>query len=153
MKLAEALLERKSIKDQINDLQERLNNNVQVQEGDAPAEEPEKLISKINELINQLEILVMAINKTNLKATLQDGTTIMEAIARRDMLKLHHNILELAAKTATVNVHRFSRSEIKFQTTINLKQLQQQIDMQVKNYRELDTAIQAANWLTECEGL
>ena len=39
MKLAEALLERKSLKEKIESLRERLGENVMVQEGDKPSED------------------------------------------------------------------------------------------------------------------
>ena len=43
MKLAEALQERADINRNIEQLKYRLNNNVLVQEGEKPAENPEKL--------------------------------------------------------------------------------------------------------------
>lgn len=41
MKLAEALLERKSLKQKIESLQGRLAENAMVQEGDTPSEDPQ----------------------------------------------------------------------------------------------------------------
>jgi len=148
LKLAEALLERKSVKEQIEDLENRLTRNVKVQEGDAPVEKPEELLTRINSLVDRLEKLVVLINRTNMQATTADGSTVMEAIAKRDMLKLHHGILETAAGAAAITHNRFSRSEIKFQITIDVKLLQLEIDNVARAYRELDTAIQAVNWLT-----
>ncbi len=150
MKLAEALLERKSTKEQISDLEERLTRNVKVQEGDAPVEKPEELLVRINNLVDRLEKLIVLINRTNMRATMADGSTVMEAIAKRDMLKLRHGILEAAAEAAAITHNRFSRSEIKFQVTIDMELLQQEIDNVARAYRELDTAIQAVNWLTDC---
>ncbi len=45
MKLAEALLQRKSLKDQIGALKARAVNDARVQEGDKPAERPEELVA------------------------------------------------------------------------------------------------------------
>ncbi len=47
MKLAEALLERKSIKDQIHSLKERALRDARVQEGDEPSELPEKIVADL----------------------------------------------------------------------------------------------------------
>jgi len=90
MKLAEALLERKSVKEQIKALKERAIRDACVQEGDQPAERPEDLVAEINRLAARLEALVIAINRTNMQARLPDGRSIMEAIARRDMLQLRY---------------------------------------------------------------
>lgn len=87
MKLAEALLERKSLKEQIVALKERAINDARVQEGDEPAEKPDELVVKINNLVEPLEKLMTAINRTNVSTLLVEGESIMEAIARRDMLQ------------------------------------------------------------------
>ncbi|SFG73235.1 hypothetical protein SAMN05660649_02553 [Desulfotomaculum arcticum] len=87
MKLAEALLERKSLKEQIAALKERAISDARVQEGDEPAEKPDELVVKINNLVEQLEKLMIAINRTNVSTQLVEGKSIMEAIARRDMLQ------------------------------------------------------------------
>ena len=44
MKLAEALSIRKDLQTHINDLRTRLVNNVKIQEGDEPAEDPKDLL-------------------------------------------------------------------------------------------------------------
>ncbi len=148
MKLAEALLERKSLKDQISALKERAINDARVQEGDEPAEKPEDLVAEINKLAGRLEKLVIDINRTNARAQLPDGSSIMEAIARRDMLKLRHQVAKDLAEAAVPERGgwRLTRSEVKFQPTIDIARWRREADALAKAYRELDAAIQAANW-------
>ena len=47
MKLAEALNQRADLQKRIAQLRERLSNNVKVQEGDQPAENPEDLFKEL----------------------------------------------------------------------------------------------------------
>ena len=53
MKLAEALQERADINRKIEQLKSRLNNNVLVQEGEQPAEDPEKLKQELDAVISK----------------------------------------------------------------------------------------------------
>jgi len=46
MKLAEALILRSDLQTKLASLQQRINNNVLIQEGDQPSEDPEKLLKK-----------------------------------------------------------------------------------------------------------
>jgi len=151
MKLAEALLERKSLKDQIGALKERAIKDARVQEGDQPAERPEELAAEIEKLVQRLETIVAAINRTNLQARLPDGQTIMEAIVKRDMLKLRHQLARDLAGAAAPDRDgwRLTRSEIKFQPTVDVAHWRREADALAKAYRELDAAIQAANWTTD----
>jgi len=151
MKLAEALLERKSLKDQIGALKERAVKDARVQEGDQPAERPEELAAEIEKLVQRLEAIITAINRTNLQARLPDGQTIMEAIVKRDMLRLRHQLARDLAGAAAPDRDgwRLTRSEIKFQPTVDVARWRRDADALAKAYRELDAAIQAANWTTD----
>ena len=151
MKLAEALLERKNIKEQISSLRDRARQDVRVQEGDEPSELPESLVAEIETLLVRLEELITIINKTNLTARLPGGQSLMEAIARRDMLKMHHQLIKDLADTASPerDIWRHTRSEIKFKPTIDVADWRRKADRLAKEYRELDNQIQAANWTIE----
>lgn len=147
MKLAEALLERKRIKEEIATLRERAERDSKVQEGDNPAENPELLMEKIFELVDRLKKLTIAINKTNMNVKLSDGRTLMEAIAERDMLKLlHESTKRVVDEAVGAREWRVTRSEIKFMPTIDVAEWRKRSDKYAKKYRELDAAIQAANW-------
>ncbi|SMB96161.1 hypothetical protein SAMN00808754_1413 [Thermanaeromonas toyohensis ToBE] len=150
MKLAEALLERKRIKEEIAALRERAERDSRVQEGDRPAEDPEVLMGKILELVERLQRLTVAINKTNMAVKLPDGRTLMEAIAERDMLKLLHEAAKEVADAAVgAREWRVTRSEIKFVPTVDVAAWRRRADEYAKKYRELDAAIQAANWAND----
>lgn len=150
MKLAEALLERKRLKEEIAALRERAERDSRVQEGDRPAEDSEVLMSKILELVDRLKQLTIAINKTNMVVKLPDGRTLMEAIAERDVLKLLHEAAREVAEAAVgAREWRVTRSEIKFVPTVDVAAWRRRADEYAKRYRELDAAIQAANWAND----
>lgn len=149
MRLAEALIERKNIKNNIDNLRKRLQRVAKVQEGDFPSEDAMELLKAIEENLEELRSLIVKINRTNLSATLQDGSNLMEAIAVRDMLALRRSVLEDLAREATPSRDRFTRTEIKFVPTVNVASIRRETDRIAKDYRELDAAIQAKNWEVE----
>ena len=149
MKLAEALVERKALKDEIQDLRRRLQRGAKVQEGDEPVEEPLALLRTIESKLGKLEQLITRINRTNIAARLSDDRTLMEAIAERDMLRLQRGVLEDLVKAATPEHDRYSRKEIRYVPTVNVAEVQKRADQVAKRYRELDAQIQALNWETE----
>ena len=128
MKLAEALLERKSLKEKIQALRSRLDANVLVQEGDEPVEQPKALIAELDQSVDQLEALIRRINATNNTAQLEDGTSVSDAIVRRDMLRLRREAMEQVAESASMRQHRWGRNEVKFVATLNSAELRQQVD-------------------------
>jgi hypothetical protein len=149
MKLAEALLERKSLKEKIESLRQRLAENAMVQDGDTPAEDPQVLMSELNDAVDALGTLIKRINATNNSAQLPDGTSVSEAIVSRDLLRLRREALEQVAQSASVRQNRYMRTEVRFVPTISNADLRKQIDGLSKDWRELDAQIQAVNWTTE----
>ena len=87
MKLAEALQERADLNRRAEQLRYRLNNNVLVQEGEKPLEDPAALLQELEECYARLEWLIGRINLTNC-ATRVEGRSLTELIARRDVLTL-----------------------------------------------------------------
>ena len=77
MKLAEALAIRKDTQKRIEQLKSRILNNVRVQEGDSPSEEPKELMKEMDACLNTLFALIFKINKTNMN-TISEGRTITE---------------------------------------------------------------------------
>lgn len=65
MKLAEALILRADCQKRIAQLKSRLLVNAKVQEGDAPAETPQELISELERTSSELLDLIKRINRTN----------------------------------------------------------------------------------------
>lgn len=148
MKLAEALNLRADIQRRIEQLSERLNLNAKVQEGEKPAEDPKKLIAELNALIEQLEKLIADINLTN-AVTLLEGKTLTELIARKDALMMKNRIMRNFLSSASSVVDRYSNTEIKIKSTIDVETFQDKVDTLAVEIRELDVKIQMTNWTTE----
>ncbi len=148
MKLAEALAIRKDKQKKIEQLKSRVLNNVRIQEGDTPSENPKELMSEMDACLNDLFTLIFKINKTNMN-TVSDGRTITEMMAERDVLSMRVSSLRDIFNKASESQDRYSRSEIKMVTTIDIKPLGKQIDELSKQLRELDMKIQTLNFTTE----
>ncbi len=148
MKLAEALIQRADYQKRIAQLQNRIVHNTRVQEGDEPAEDPNLLLAEMERIAAGLVDLIQRINRTN-SATLLDAEalTIADAIAERDNLRLRHGIYTAAANAAVIRQDRYSKSEVRFQSTVDVAEMQQTADDLAQAYRQLDTRIQEANWV------
>ena len=125
MKLAEALQLRTGLQKRISQLSSRLCNNATVQEGEKPAEDPAALMEEYEDCVAQLEGLIARINRTNSETRTESGT-----------------LTELLARRAT-------RSEIRILSTIPVPEYQKKADVLSRRLREVDNAIQSANWSTE----
>lgn len=146
MKLAEALILRADLKKRFEQLRQRLTNNAKVQEGDEPSEKPEDLLKETEQIANEYEKLIKQINQTNSQTEFAKGKTLTDALAERDVLILRRGIYSGLVNAATVSQQMYSRSEIKFVSTVNVAQTQKQVDKLSKQYRELDAKIQEFNW-------
>lgn len=149
MKLANALSQRSELQTRLRQLESRLNNNALVQEGEEPAEDPMELLRELDDGYARLEELVSKINRTNNSTRLEGGATLSDLLARRDCLKGKLNAMRNFLDNASAQVRRHSASEIKIKSTVNVRQLQKQIDGLAKDLRELEEAIQEKNWTTE----
>lgn len=152
MKLAEALITRADLQKRAAQLEERLVKNLLVQEGEAPAEDPQALLREFMEVAAQLEALLPRIHRANLSATLPGGETLTDALTRRDLLDLRLKVLRRAAATASERPTRYSNSEVRILSALPARELQAQVDTLAKARRELDTQLQQANWLTDLPG-
>jgi hypothetical protein len=151
MKLAEALLLRADLQKKLASLRERLTQNAIVQEGERPAENPDELLTQAARVLDQLEILIFKINQANLEYRLKDGASLTAALAKRDVLVLRHSALEAVASAAARPPDRYGMKEIKWLPTIDVARLRKQVDDLAKQIRELNGAIQEANWNVEIE--
>lgn len=147
MTLAEALQQRADIKTQIAQLRSRLNDNAKVQEGEAPAEDPLRLIELLNAECSTYEELIRRINLTN-AATVFDGQTLTALLARRDALSLELSIMRDFLQQASQRIDRYSKTEIKILPTVDVTAMQKTVDAKSKELRQLDAAIQKLNWNT-----
>ena len=148
MKLAEALNLRADLQKYVEQLKSRLVDNVKVQEGDKPMEQPTVLFTELNNTLPQLEDLIVKINLTNTQ-TMVDGKSMTQLLAEKDILKKKLDIYRASYPHAVIRNDRYSRNEVKFVSAIDGESLQKKIDTMSKQYRELDMKIQQANWSTE----
>ena len=149
MKLAEALIKRADCQQRINQIKERLIASAKVQEGDKPPEPPEMLLAEIDRLAEELESLIRRINRTNSQTIYSGDLTLSDVLATRDVLQMRQSINRHVARAGIVEQNRYSRSEIRFVSTVDIAALLKQADDLSKRHRELDAGIQAANWTTE----
>jgi hypothetical protein len=145
MKLAEALVLRADHQKRLEQLKQRLLRSAKVQEGERPPEDPAALLAEADRVAAELQQLIRRINRTNAATPLGAGT-LSGALAERDVLGLRRAILADLAQAASVQQDRYSKSEVKFKSTVDVAAVQQQADELAKQYRELDVRIQEANW-------
>ena len=149
MKLAEALVIRADLHKRVELLRTRLVESAKVQEGETPAEDPQALFQELDQSLAQLTTLITNINRLNLQTLLPDGSTLTNALARRDMIALRQSVLMSVVEAASTNQERYSLSEIRHTATVPVAQLRQEYDDLARQRRELDTQIQSTNWTTE----
>ena len=152
MKLAAALMRRAELQTQINELQVRLNNNARVQEGEKPAEAPTDLLAALDAAIAELDTLVTQINLTNAQ-TVSEGKTITELISHRDALMQKMRIMRGFLDEASNLAPRYSKTEIRIESTVNVRKLQKDLDALGKEIRLTEERLQELNWTVElCTG-
>ena len=148
MKLAEALIERADLQKRLDQLEDRLQSNALVQDGEEPAEDPVALMAEYVTVSVSLEELITRINLTN-AGTDVNGLTLTALIAKRDCLQKRVRTMRRFLGTASQTAMRSRGSEIIVKSTVPVRELQKSVDDLSKTLRETDTAIQAANWSTE----
>jgi hypothetical protein len=146
MKLAEALAQRAAQTTRLSELAQRIIQNARAQEGEKPAEDPDALLKEHDRIAADLEALIARINKTNLAATISDGTTLTDALARRDVLRLRQQVYQQAADAGTTRADRSTRSEVRFVAVLDVAAVREKADDLAQSWRELDVRIQEANW-------
>ena len=149
MKLAEALSIRKDLQKRVQQLGQRIQNNVKVQEGDEPSEQPAELLRELDDCLKRLEELIWRINATNMQTRNAEGLTLTQLMAQKDVLTMRIGTMRSVFDTASSGQDRYSRSEIKMVTVVDVKQLGKQIDEYSAKLRQLDIEIQSLNFLTE----
>ena len=149
MKLAEALLLRGDLQKKQASLRTRIDANAAVQQGEKPHEDPAKLMSEFNGATDELASLVYRINASNLTGKLAGGRSLTRALADRDALVQRHAMLTAAATAANKQPDRFGVREIKWVAAVSVASTQKQADDLAGKIRELNAAIQQANWTIE----
>ena len=144
MKLAEGLLLRADLIKKIEHLQNRIMPVLIVSDDRVPQEDPDKLLAQLRKTIQDLEILIIRINKTNNVTVVEGEGLLMEALAKRDSLKLLSEKLRNIRRSAQI----FNTGNSNLKTTINIEKLQIEIDQAGRAFREIDSKVQEINWLT-----
>jgi hypothetical protein len=148
MKLAMALILRADCQKRIAQLQQRLIRSAKVQEGEQPPEAPQELLAELEAATAELTSLIQRINRTNSLTPLQEKT-LSDALAERDVLQLKRQAYERVMQEASIRQDRYSRSEVRFVSTVDIAQIQGTSDNLARDYRILDSQIQAQNWQTD----
>ncbi len=153
MKLAEALANRKALQDRVAALTNRARKSVLAVEGRTATESAERLMADIAMALEQWEKRVVEINQANMEIQLDNGMTVMEALARRDRLTRHVGVLnELMQVVLGPGNERYAmmpREAAQMIPTVDISQLQAVIDQLTDERRDLDLAIQEAGWTHE----
>ncbi len=149
MKLAEALILRAEKQRRIEQLKNRVLENVRIQEGDEVSENPEELLKSIDENLEELLTLIKRINNTNNKTEYEENIYLSEALAKRDIIIKKRSLLTQISEEASIKNNRYSNSEIKYISTIDVSEIQNQIGKLSEEWRKLDTEIQRLNWNTD----
>ena len=131
----------------LEQLKQRLVKDARIQEGDAPEEDPAELQADLEKSARELISLIQRINRTN-AASLFGVGTLADALAERDVMKMRYNAYRELANAASTSQGRTTRSEVKFISTVSVAAIQRKADDLAMEYRELDTRIQEADWLT-----
>ncbi len=151
MKLAEALKLRSDLNVRLGQLRSRLVANSKVQEGDEPSEDPADLMRELDETASQLEELIWRINSTNCRTVSEDGRTITQLLARRDVLRVRESVMRGLLESASDRIDRYSRTEIVIHSTVDVRAVRMEVDAISAEIRRTDNAIQELNWTTELE--
>ncbi len=149
MKLAEALLLRSDLQTKLTSLQQRINNNVLIQEGDELSEDPNALMGEAFSVNTELHHLIEKIHATNAQAKTSTGQSMLSVLNTRDLLTQQHRIIQQAIDSSRRENGRYSSSEIRWVKTITVADLQKQADAISQQLRQNNLEIQASNWQIE----
>jgi len=152
MKLAEALSLRADEQRRVQELKASAQSMARYQEGEEPAEDAIELVRDAQQSLDELERLVRQINSTNAATRLADGSTLTDALARRDVLRLRHGLLTAVAEAGAgqekrgYTAIRQTRTELKFVSAVPVAELRRQADDLARQLRDLDAQIQQTDW-------
>lgn len=153
MKLAEALLSRKALLEQIRDYSSVLIPSLSHEDGETQENDYPILLDNYNRLMTEYTNLVIAINNTN-NVTLvdYDGSKVplMHILTARDVLIIRKNVF------ANVDMYGAGRNKAVYGVvTVSIirdvepKEIKSQLNNIEKQLRQLEVIIQSANWNTD----
>lgn len=106
--------------------------------------------------MENLTELIKSINKTNSQTKFGDEMTLADALTERGKLWKKRLILNDLAEVATVKHDRFSRSEVKYLSIIDIKETQKEVERlskmkKLEKYKQLYGKVLQYMWLEEME--
>lgn len=148
MKLGEALSLRARQAKQLDDLRSRIKNNLLIQEGESPAEDPEALIEEFEGVSDAHAALVSRITRTNITSTVGTGENLLDLLHEREALRRKRNLHEFAADQSSPDpsAYRYMRTELRFVTVLDVQKHRVTVTELDELIRVLDAKIQEANW-------
>ncbi len=150
MKLAEALLERKNLMTKIKELHGKFARAAVHDEDSTPEDDVHEIMQQLRAAFVRYNDLIIAINKTN-NVVQVNGHSMMEAIARRDVLKWmfdHYNGMAEAIRERNNGMSWRNEKVPKkvIAAGLSIKDVVSVADEAAAKMRKLDGDIQAANW-------
>ncbi len=89
-----------------------------------PQEDPDEVMAQLRKTILDLERIIIRINKTNNETQVEGEGLLMEALAKRDSLKMLSEKLRNIRHAAQIN----NSGDKNLKTTIDIKKLQAEMD-------------------------
>ncbi|MEB3429754.1 DIP1984 family protein [Citroniella saccharovorans] len=149
MKLAEALLIKSKLDEDIYNISQRINGNIFYQEGTKLNEDPNKLLNDLEEAFNKREDLIFRINKTNHETLFDDEISLANAIVKRNSLIKLASYYKSYLDAANSRTDRYSSSEIRQLLALDYDECMNRLNSTSEKARLMDIKIQEINWLTE----
>lgn len=160
MKIAEALLRRKELLREAETLQTQYSSNITVVDGVKPRRNAFAIEQKFFACYNELQKLIQDINHTN-NVTMVSGISVMQMIARRDMLKFmipqYRSMYAKAEATVSAGLAKVNATDgkgnyIKVDNpnqpidNLNTVVMEKSYNAMASELRTLDLKLQALTW-------
>ncbi len=153
MNILEALTLKKDLKERIEDLESRLTNSVTVLKGRKPIEDPQSLMTQLEDSSKQLNDICCRIKMANAMAKNDKGLTLVELVVKRSIEEKHLEILRRVFSEALYGdgeVYYCDRKpNFEYDVTIDVNLLKKQIDEKEACLRELTSEIQKLDFTKE----
>ena len=153
MNILEALTLKKDLKERIEDLESRLTNSVTVLKGRKPIEDPQSLMTQLEDSSKQLNDICCRIKMANAMAKNDKGLTLVELVVKRSIEEKNLEILRRVFREAIYGdgtVYYYDRKpNFEYEVTMDVNLLKKQIDEKETILRELTSEIQKLDLSTE----
>lgn len=153
MNILEALTLKKDLKERIEDLESRLTNSVTVLKGRKPIEDPQSLMTQLEDSSKQLNDICCRIKMANAMAKNNKGLTLVELVVKRSIEEKNLEILRRVFREAIYGdgtVYYYDRKpNFEYEVTMDVNLLKKQIDEKETILRELTSEIQKLDLSTE----